>query len=293
MQSLLEGLRSGSVTITHLGRPLDPRYPSNRTILVLGAVATAAGWFRWSTDQLWDSLVAAGLVGVLVVMAWAFTREIDPDRPTSATIAGASTLVVAMVVEDIAVLPIVGLMVAGRILIRSTGKPPTALDLIALIAGSFILGRTGAGWVAALVLAFATARDRTLPGLPTSRLARIGAPFLMAIVASVSVALFSEEMWQRPDWWMIGLAGTGLVAGLFMPPYVPVSCCDLRGEPLAPRRLQSARRVSLTGAVLISSLGTIGLEPMLPVWLSFLAVWLTHSAPVPEFHPVQAGKPAD
>jgi len=281
------------VTITNLGRPIDPRYPSNRTILGLGAIATAAAWFRWSTDQLWDSLLAAGLVGVLVVMAWAFTREIDPDRPTSATLAGASTLVVAMVVEGIAVLPMVGLLIAARILVRSTGKPPTVLDLIALIAGSFILGRTGAGWVAALVLAFATARDRTLPGLPTSRLARIAAPFLIAIIASISVALFSEEMWQPPAWWMIGLGVVGLLAGLFMPPYTPVSRCDLRGEPLEPRRLQSARRVALAGAVLISALGSIGLEPMLPVWLAFMAVWLTRSAPVPQFHPRCGTNPAE
>lgn len=260
---------------------------------MLGAVGAVAGWARWSTDQFFASVVAAGLVGVLVVMAWAFTREIDPDRPTSATISAVSTLGVALIVDGIAVLPIVGLMVAGRILIRSTGKPPTAVDLMALTAGSFILGRTGAGWVAALVLAFAIARDRTLPGLPTSRLARVVVPFLIAIVSSIAVVLFSEEVWLTPPRWMIAIAIAGLLAGIFMPPYVPVSCCDIRGKPLEPRRLQSARRITLAGAVLISALGTIGLEPMLPVWLSFVAVWLTHSAPIPELHPVEAGNTRD
>lgn len=277
--------------VTTLGRPIDPRYPSNRTILVLGSVGTAAGYLRWSTDDLWESLVAAGLVGVLVVMTWAFAREIDPDRPTAATVAAILALGVALFVESIAVLPIVGLMVAGRVLIRSTGKPPTALDLIALTAGSFILGRTGAGWVAALVLAFAIARDRSLPGLRTSRLARIVVPFLIPIVSSISVVMFSDEVWINPPWWMVAIGLAGLAAAVLMPPYVPVSRCDLRGEPLEPRRLQSARRVTLVGAALISALGGIGLEPMLPVWLAFVAVWVTHTAPIPEFHPVATADP--
>lgn len=283
------------MTITGLGRPIDPRHASNRVVLVLGAVAFAAGFVRWSDRDLIGSFVDAAIIGLLVVMAWAFAREIDPDYPTSATIAAVLTLGVALVVESISVLPIVGLMVAGRILIRSTGKPPTVIDLLALTAGSFLLGRTGAGWVAALVLAFAIARDRTLPGLPTSWMSRILIPFLIPIVASVSVVLNSGELWVRPPWWMVGVAAVGLVAAAFMPPYVPVSRCDLRGEPLQPKRLQSARRVTLVGAILISALGEIGLEPMLPVWLSYTGVWLRHADVVPELHPVAhpPGNPED
>ncbi len=279
--------------ITHLGRPIDPRYSSNRAILVIGTAAGVAGFLRWGGSDIWESLVDAALIGVLVGIAWAFVREIDPDRPTSATVAGLLTLAIAMVVESIPILPMAGLMVAGRILIRSTGKPPTTIDLLVLTAGAFILGRTAAGWVAALVLAFAIARDRTLPGLPASRLARIVVPFLIPVVATVSVLMASDEMWSMPPWWMIGIGLAGLVGGVFMPPYLPISRCDLRGEPLEPRRLQSVRRVTLVGAMLISALGVIGLEPMLPVWLSFLAVWVTHAARVPEFHPVGAGNPTD
>jgi hypothetical protein len=279
--------------VTHLGRSIDPRYSSNRAILVIGPVAGAAGYVRWSDNDLWRSLLDAALIGILVGVAWAFAREIDPDRPTSATIAALFTLGVAMIVESIAVLPMAGLMVAGRILIRSTGKPPTTIDLLALTGGAFILGRTAAGWVAALVLAFAIARDRTLPGLSTSRLARVAVPFAIPVVATVAVFLASDERWSMPPWWMLGVAIAGVISAMFMPAYLPMSRCDLRGEPLEPRRLQSARRVTAVGALLISALGTIGLVPMLPVWLSFVAVWLTHTAPIPELHPVEAGNPAD
>ncbi len=279
------------MTITTLGRPIDPRFASNRVILVIGAVATATGFGRWNNGELWPTVLAALVVGLVVVMTWAFAREIDPDHATSATIAAVLALGVALIVESLAVLPLVGLMVAGRILIRSTGKPPTAIDLLALTAGSFILGRTGAGWVAALVLAFAIARDRTLPGLPVSRLARIVVPFLIPIVASVAVVIYSDEMWVTPPWWMIAVGVAGLAAAAFMPPYEPRSCCDIRGLPLEPKRLQSARRITLVGAILISSLGQIGLAPMLPVWVSYIAVWFRSQAQIPEFHPVE--EPAD
>ncbi len=272
--------------VTTLGRPLDPRSSSNRVILVLGALATATGFLRWSDGDLISSLIAAGLVGILIVMTWALARELDPDRPTSATIAAILVWVAALLVEGIPILPLVGLMIAGRVLLRSTGLPPTALDLMALIAGAFILGRTGAGWIAALMLAFAVARDRTLPGESVSRLARIVAPFGITIVASLSVAIFSLERWAAPTWWAIAIGVAGLIAGVSMPTYSPISPCDLRGMPLEPKRLQSARRVVLFGAVLISALGDIGLPAMLPVWVSFIAIWASHRGPIPEFHPV-------
>lgn len=283
------GYRPQPMAITNLARPIDPRFSSNRLILGLGVVATAAGFARWNNGDLAETTLTAVSIGILVGITWAFTREIDPDRPTSATLAAIAVGALAMFVDSLPILPLAGLMVAGRILIRSTGKPPTAVDLVALTAGSYWIGRSGAGWVAALVLAFAIARDRTLPGLAVSRLARIVVPFAIPIVASFAVARHSEEMWIAPPWWAIAVALIGLAAAVFMPAYHPVSRCDLRGQPLEPRRLQSARRVLIVGALLISSLGEIGLMPMLPAWLAFTAVWVSHRTPVPEFHPISEG----
>ncbi|MCJ7725459.1 MAG: hypothetical protein MUP76_03615, partial [Acidimicrobiia bacterium] len=72
-----------------IGRPIDPRYPSNRFILIVAPLAGLA-WRVWklASEGDWSPAVGRALVaGMATFLAWAIARELDPDRPWTAGVA--------------------------------------------------------------------------------------------------------------------------------------------------------------------------------------------------------------
>ena len=78
--------------------------------------------------------------GVGSFLGWALAREIDPDRPNSAALSGALTGAAIALGGASLLLPVALILVTARVLHRSTGLPPTLLDLVALIAEQYLHG---------------------------------------------------------------------------------------------------------------------------------------------------------
>jgi hypothetical protein len=243
---------------THLGRVLDPRYPSNIFVVmaaaVLGGVALLIG--GWSPEPEWGGPVAVGLATFL---AWAAGRELDPDRPTTAMVAAVLGALFLLVV-------------AARILVRTTGLAPLWTDLAANLAIAAWLAQSVAGWVGGMALAFAVARDTGLRDpAPARNLWWAGAMAVaVTLVASVSGALGG---WVAPAVAMSALAAAGVLgAAFFIGPDTPTSVGDFTSRPLDPRRLQEARILILVAAALTAVIaGDEGLRAFGPVW-TLLAV---------------------
>ena len=61
------------------------------------------------------------------------------------------------------------LLLASRLLLRSTGLAPTRLDLVGVVALAAVFADSAAGWAAGVALAFAILRDEGLSPPPRRR----------------------------------------------------------------------------------------------------------------------------
>lgn len=253
---------------SHLARSISPRYPAVRRAIAWALVGglAAIGLGLRSGAGLSDATGRAVNLTVATFLGWAIARELDPDDPAGATIAAGLTVPLIWWLGPAALAPLAALLIATRLLARTTGAAPTAIDQVGLIALAAWSARSTVGWVVALGLAFATARDVRLPG-PTSRLQLITA-LAIAIAATMRRLLAggeSAEPWTVP---LLVVAAIGLLAGAGLRLRMPLtSVGDRTGDPLDERRIRSARRHAVSIAALAALAGgapaMIGLAPAL------------------------------
>lgn len=253
---------------THLGRPVDPRSPSNLFAVAVSLAAGLAGWLVVGTiGGALSSLLAAFL-------AWALGRELDPDRPWTAGVAavGAGAVSLAFPPEAGALAVV---LVAARIVVRSTGLPPTTLDLVAVTALAAFFARSPSGWAAGMALAFALARDTTLPQ-PAER-TQLGFAAATAVLVTL-IASFSDALggpWMAPDAYEVTIAALGVIAGVTLPREIPISECDMTRASFTPERLTWARWTAL-GALVLAGVagGGPAIGGMAAGWTALVATWL-------------------
>ena len=267
------GHRLSLPRLTSLARTVDPRLPSHRNALLVGLGSAAfAAVTNLDDAAVWGHAFNAGVGSFL---GWALAREIDPDRPNSAVLSGALTGMTIALLGPSLLLPVVLVLVASRLLHRSTGLSPTLFDLLALIGVAYVGGTSIVGWACGMALAFATARDHRLPS-PAPRFQLIAA-FLMAGAASAGTSISGVSAnWELPDPGAMVVLGIGIVAGLSLRIYAPTALADHTRGPLEVRRLQSARRgVLFTGLLAFATAGGAAVVALSPLWaaLTGVAIW--------------------
>lgn len=254
--------------LSNLGRPLDPKYPSNLFIMVL-SVASFIGFGVFSYLSKGGILGSLGFgVGSLlsVFLTWALAREVDPDYQLTAVLAAAGAIV-AIGVNGVPslMLPFWALF-SVRILNRSTGLEAGPLDNI-LSAGlalwlgyslSWVIPAASAGIFIADGLIHNPRRRQFIPGLITG----VGAGYFL---------------YQDPNLWG-GFSGYPVKLGLVLlltALFVRViydsrkidSIGDRTGEPLFPRRLQLAQVILLLTALLLPLWGGVdGFHESVTFW---------------------------
>ena len=168
--------------VTGLDRGLDVKLPSNLFALAVSIVAAA--------------IVAAqrGSIGEIVSGAgwafssWALARELDPDRPLTATAASSAALIALLAIPEARGLAFTALsatgvlMLAARAGLNSTGR--------ALKIGDELL------------IATAPIAAQLLTGLP---------------LGVLGVASLAALYLRRGTWWSMTVAGLGVVAVFFTP----------------------------------------------------------------------------
>lgn len=121
--------------LTGVGRPIDPKYPTNLAILVVmgvAAVGAAALALAYGQD-LGRAALAGGHAGLLVFVAWALCREIAPDDQPAAFIAVSVVIALWGFGHRPELLGGFALVTAVRVASRSTGVVPTLADSIGLV----------------------------------------------------------------------------------------------------------------------------------------------------------------
>jgi hypothetical protein len=260
-----------------LARPIDPSYVSNRFVLVAAGVAGAA-WTVWKLVREGDvgaALVRGGAAAVAVFLAWAIARELDPDRPWTAGVAGvACGAVVGAGVPSLLVGA--GALGATRLVAGTTGSAPRPADRIALVVLAGVVSVGDAGPAVGLAIAAALAVDALAPG---RRSAHAG----WAVPAAAGAAVGAAALWGTlapspglpvgPEWAVVPLAAVGLLA-LGRPGSV-AALGDVTGEPLSAVRIRLSRPIAVLAAGLTFLwAGGVGSTAGSIVWSALAAVAL-------------------
>lgn len=225
---------------SHVGRGLDLGIWSNRAILGLSLIAAVAGVVA---TVIFDGTpwlaVQAGLVTFLV---WALTRELDPDRDSTALIAAALAGVWAILGLPVDLLAIGGLVIGARLVAETTGRRPLRTDLFAIAVGAIAISFTPLGFVAGFGIAIAIYVDSRMSDEHNrdALIAALVAATGSAVVVSLSGAFPTQLPPVQPPF-VLAVAALTLVAVLREPPQ-PTSVVDSRrGNLLSGNRIHASR----------------------------------------------------
>jgi hypothetical protein len=225
---------------THVGRGLDLGTWSNRAILGLSLIAAVAGVVG---TVMFDGTpwlaVQAGLVTFLI---WALTRELDPDRDSTALIAAALAGVWAVLGLPVDLLAVGGLVIGARLVAETTGRRPLRTDLFAIAVGAIAISFTPLGFVAGFGIAIAIYVDSRMSDehKRDALIAALVAATGSAVVVSLSGAFATQLPPVQPPF-VLALAALTLVAVLREPPR-PTSVVDSRrGNLLSGDRIHASR----------------------------------------------------
>lgn len=265
--------------ISAIGRPVDPRVPSNRAIIIVCVLALAAG-ATWGGVQ-GGTLAAAAQGGlsaaVTVFLAWALGRELDPDVNRTAFIAVGFAVAVWAVLGT-SDLWITAVTVALTRIVNRTVGPPAKLTDSAIVAGVIVFAVLWVGhWTLALAAAIAFALDAMLPEGRKRQLVFGGIMLLVFAVAVLSpgaLGVASPVTVAMPIF-PLGVGALVLVlvcayalAVLTLPPVE--SSCDLPGHILRHRRVQGGMIIALIVAVLAQFEGQAAQAVAAPTLLGVL-----------------------
>lgn len=249
---------------SHLARTFDFRLPSN---VFAFAGSAAMGLLALIVDGSFATAVAVGLTSFL---GWVLGRELDPDRPLTAgaTVVGAGALALTIPPASPGIVYL--LVLIGRVLGRTTGRSPKWTDLAVHLPVAAWFSQSATGWVAAMALAFAIARDAALPQ-PAPRWQLWWA--LATAVAATAVVTVTDGLgsWAAPSLAADAVVVVGLIGAVMLArPEAIISVGDISGEPLSKARIRYARvviAVAAFGAVLIA--GDDAVRALGAVWVAY------------------------
>ncbi len=149
--------------ISTLGRPVDPKYPTNLAIIIL-TVTVFTGILIYAAiggDDLWNSILRAVKIGAVVFFSWAICREIDPDHEYSALVASAFGLGGSLFFYPLSIAGSLWLVLLSRLINRTTGLKTLPMDAVILSLLSTWLLFSGS-WIYGAVTALALFADSRL-----------------------------------------------------------------------------------------------------------------------------------
>ncbi len=262
--------------VTALGRPLDFRYPSNIFAAGMSVVGgMVGGLLALSDNREGFGVVYFALVASLsVFVAWALTRELDPDYPASAGVASGVALAgIILWQPEPNLIGLYLMLVLLRGLIRTVGIPLRFGDMVLLVFGAGVVAMTNA-WILGLVVAAGLILDSQLPAPNKIAQSFGGAAILVTLVIAVLMQDFSQRLAGNPATLVLLLGVSGFYYWAIRTAASPISMGDISGQPLVASRLKSAQLLALVGVWMevLWTGGEDGMQTLLALWSAFAAI---------------------
>lgn len=262
---------------TSLGRPMDPRYPTNLAIMILTLVFGVVAFVLSLVDgnDIATVLLHAVATGASVFLTWVIAREISPDYEYgslfAALIAGIVTIFLGMPLPDL--LASFLLVTISRVLNRIVGPPAKFPDSVVVIMALILLAITSHHWVVVLAGAMALLLDGLLP-----QPHRINILF-GAIGIGITVAMFALGRVEPIGGaisveWLLVMILTGVIFVLTIVASRTIkSNCDVEGYDPIPIRIQATMVLILVTATGMAIwYGDAGIISVLPAWFAMFGI---------------------
>lgn len=261
-------------SITGIGRMLEPELRSHRVVLggaMLGGVAYLA--LALATER---NVADAPLVSVSVFLAWAVTRELDPDRPHIAVWAMPVAFAALVYVVPSALASAV-ILIGIRLVAGTVGAAVTRLDVAVFVLLGFAAGASPILWTVALTMAIWLWSAPEVGGL---KYAALG-----SLIAGVGLGLSLSDTPDVPitqEAYVLA-AFAGIVMMLAMQPKTVASATDARTGQVHAARVGLARKAAggflMWAAVMGGVPGFWMLSPVLAaLGVTAFAKWLSPGA---------------
>jgi hypothetical protein len=263
------------------GRSLSLKNSHHRALMMLCALVSAAFFISELSagESLFDSVLAAANMGISMGIAWAITREIDPDRPDSG-IGAAALAAVGIILLDASPNLIAGyaLLLTARCVNQVTGVRFKIIDVLLTVIMVGITAQS-AQWVIGLMAGLGFLLD-SVSDRP-SRYARLNAAIVVAltlILAYLSDRLAWSFVFTNAD---IAALLTAFVVTRFVVPTLPdplQSMTDYTDKPLNRQRVLYAITLMALTLILVSWSGDDdAVFGILPLWAGLIAVIAYHA----------------
>ncbi|MFP4563289.1 MAG: hypothetical protein ACLFRY_08245 [Spirochaetia bacterium] len=252
---------------TALGRPVDFSWTTNIIITAAAGVAFLGG----ITAQLalrqpvWDSFVWGFRFSLGLFLAWALGREIDPEHDISALIGAALAVPAIIVFGTPMILGGFWLLVALRIVVRTAGPKPGAVEAAIVTALALWLSyRYSRLYGCAAVILFIF--DALLP--PRNKLS-----FLFAGISAAGTAVITLFLVDAAGTFVLSRAMGILILGLIAAVLFLIlterhvhARSDDGSHPLSRKRIRAAHIGCLVlGVLLIYQTGPSGFIDTIPL----------------------------
>lgn len=253
--------------LTHLGRTLSLAYPQHRVLLALVAVGAAGAWAYPGGNS---PAAAMALVAGTVAVVWMLVRETGPEKPNLALLGAAAAGGTALSTGSTDLAALVSLMLAARLMTRSTGLVALLTDVVAIGVFAGIFARTPLAWAAGLAVASAVALDTNHAQPAPARHTWLALAVGVAVTISAVFSGALDVRWGLPGWWTVGLALVAAAALATAPSSSPVR--NDVGEPFDPGRLRATRLLVLLAVALGTVAGgAVYEETTWPAWIAVAA----------------------
>jgi len=259
---------------SHIARPLEPGYPTNRAVLVL-APLVGVGLAIADALLMGSGAGQAAITGALGVVAaflgWALARELAPDHEGAAFLALALAPL-GLLLGQAALLAAAATLFLVRIVNRSVGPPARtgdrALTVLAVAAAVWIDGAWALGFAAAIAFLL----DAALPAPDRS-----GVVFALVggAIGAAGLGLHAADplliLAARPDFLLIAgaISAAALIVAATTP--APASRGDIDGEPLTRARVAAGVLVGIAAAWAVAVSRPDGLVAGAAIWAALAA----------------------
>ncbi len=274
--------------ITHVGRPVEPKYPTNLAILVLMPLAGLVGALsQWYAGASLGMIAAWFLLGGLTVfLTWALGRELAPDDNPAAFIAVALVAPLLVLGVNLDLHAVAVALMLTRVVNRTVGPPAKLSDMMFTLGLVLSLVILRLCWPLALVAALALWWDsRLLDANPRARV-------FSAVAVVIAMITLSIELGPKPEPESLALCcgdmtwplvTAGVITALFglvtaMQPAL-ASKCDIVDWSLSRERVQAGMLTTLLVTIAVTSWHLRADDPSralmtAPLWLTMAGVVL-------------------
>lgn len=257
--------------ISNLGRPIDFSYFTNRLIAVLSLVVFGLWTILEivSGSSIFSSVSFGVQVGLVLFLSWAIAREVDPDHPFSAFLAGFLGLIVLISWGEINLSYMFWVVLALRILNQCVGLPLTLFDAVSFLVFSIYLS---------LVSSFLFGIFFLLVFLLESRMPKASGKSRKLWIFGLFAGILGFLSEPRFDflWLPINISAVLLFLSFFFfsliikPNKGIVSVGDKTGKPLKLVRIKTAQVFFITFVIVLSFSNNFLV--MIPYWGIILGI---------------------